>query len=92
MGEASYLIAWQCPTFTWGGPTLSSALSVFTSEFGMGSGGSRSLLPPDKLVRNAVHLRYTAFVYSVVKRVLTQSELQTFWVLYDQASRAISTG
>ena len=29
---------------------LSSALSVLTSEFGMGSGGSRSLLPPGKLV------------------------------------------
>ena len=44
------LIAWQCPTFTWGGPILSSAQSVFTSEFEMGSGGSRSLLPPDKAV------------------------------------------
>ena len=41
--------AWQCPTFTWGDPTLSSALSSFTSEFGMGSGGSNSLLPPGKL-------------------------------------------
>src|SRR5690606_14311831 len=40
------LRAWRCPTLTWGDPTLPSALSVFTSEFGMGSGGSRSLLPP----------------------------------------------
>ena len=40
--------AWQCPTFTWGSPTLSSALSSFTSEFGMGSGGSHSLWPPGK--------------------------------------------
>ena len=31
-------------------PALPSALSVFTSEFGMGSGGSRSLWPPGKLV------------------------------------------
>ena len=31
--------------------TLSSALSVFTSEFGMGSGGSRSLSPPGKPAR-----------------------------------------
>lgn len=30
-------------------PILSSALNVFTSEFGMGSGGSRSLWPPGKL-------------------------------------------
>ena len=42
--------AWRCPTLTWGDPTLPSALSSFTSEFGMGSGGSYLLLPPDKLV------------------------------------------
>ena len=36
--------AWRCPTLTWGSPTLPSALSGFTSEFGMGSGGSHSLL------------------------------------------------
>ncbi len=41
------LNAWQCPTFAWE-PTLSSALNSFTSEFGMGSGGSRSLWPPGK--------------------------------------------
>ena len=41
-----YNKAWQCPTFTWGDPTLSSALSVLTSEFGMDSGGSHSLLSP----------------------------------------------
>jgi hypothetical protein len=31
--------------------TLPSALNVFTSEFGMGSGGSRSLWPPDETGR-----------------------------------------
>ena len=36
--------------FHMGNPTLSSALSSFTSEFGMGSGGSHSLWPPGKLV------------------------------------------
>ena len=41
--------AWQCPTLTWGSPTLPSALSIFTSEFGMGSGGTYSLLSPSKL-------------------------------------------
>ena len=42
--------AWRCPTLTWGDPTLPLALSCFTSEFEMGSGGSNLLLPPDKLV------------------------------------------
>jgi hypothetical protein len=42
--------AWRCPTLTWGDPTLPSALSGFTSEFEMGSGGSRLLLPPGKPV------------------------------------------
>ena len=34
---------WQRPTFTWKTPTLSSALSGFTSEFDMVSGGSHLL-------------------------------------------------
>ena len=37
--------------------TLPSARSVFTSEFGMGSGGSRSLLPPGKLFRSRMRLK-----------------------------------
>ena len=50
--------------FHMGTPTLSSALSGFTSEFEMGSGGSRSLLPPGKLLELAVtqqqtHIRKT---------------------------------
>ncbi len=40
--------AWQFPTLTWGDPTLPSALRRFTSEFGMGSGGTTALLPPGK--------------------------------------------
>src|SRR5699024_2631700 len=43
---------WQCPTLTRGGPALPSALSGFTSEFGMESGGTHLLWPPDKLVNN----------------------------------------
>ena len=31
---------------TWGDPTLPSALRRFTSEFGMGSGGTTALQPP----------------------------------------------
>ncbi len=33
---------------TWGDPTLPSALRRFTSEFGMGSGGTTALVPPGK--------------------------------------------
>ncbi len=39
---------WQFPTLAWGDPTLPSALRRFTSEFGMGSGGTTALQPPDK--------------------------------------------
>ena len=41
--------AWQCPTLTQGDPALPSAIRRFTSEFGMGSGGTNALLPPGKL-------------------------------------------
>ena len=40
--------AWQFPTLAWGDPTLPSALRRFTSEFGMGSGGTTALRPPGK--------------------------------------------
>jgi hypothetical protein len=39
---------WQCATLAWGDPKLPSPLMRFTSEFGMGSGGTASLWPPDK--------------------------------------------
>jgi len=35
---------WQFPTLAWGDPTLPSALRRFTSEFGMGSGGTTALI------------------------------------------------
>ena len=64
--------AWQFPTFAWQTATLSSALSGFTSEFGMGSGGSRSLWSPSKLVCRSCNqrlfnkfLRTLAFLASV---------------------------
>ena len=44
----SLIDAWQFPTLTWGDPTLPSALRRFTSEFGMGSGGTTALRPPGK--------------------------------------------
>src|SRR5476651_1678734 len=47
--EVSHLFdAWQFPTLAWGDPTLPSALRRFTSEFGMGSGGTTALVPPGK--------------------------------------------
>ena len=44
----AHLYAWQFPTLAWGDPTLPSALRRFTSEFGMGSGGTTALRPPGK--------------------------------------------
>src|SRR5471032_204757 len=47
--EVSHLFdAWQFPTLAWGDPTLPSALRRFTTEFGMGSGGTTALVPPGK--------------------------------------------
>ena len=48
MGFFTLIDAWQFPTLAWGDPTLPSALRRFTSEFGMGSGGTTALQPPGK--------------------------------------------
>ncbi len=48
MGFFTLFDAWQFPTLAWGDPTLPSALRRFTSEFGMGSGGTTALQPPGK--------------------------------------------
>ena len=89
------LRSWRCPTLTWGDPTLPSALNVFTSEFGMGSGGSRSLLPPGKLV-GASSQRSSMFNHNSEKVLMQVSHTyvapKNTLVLYGQASRAISTG
>ena len=53
--------AWQFPTLAWGGPTLPSALRRFTSEFGMGSGGTAALRPPGKFCFRAA--RRAAQIY-----------------------------
>ncbi len=45
-GLSALFDARQFPTLTWGDPTLPSALRRFTSEFGMGSGGTTALVPP----------------------------------------------
>src|SRR5580658_9510404 len=63
--------------------TLSSALSSFTSEFEMESGGTYSLFSPGKLTCLSTTSRKA-------KNILLFKK--TTWVLYDQASRSISTG
>ena len=83
--------AWQCPTLTWGDPTLPSALKRFTSEFGMGSGGSTSLWPPGKPVILFEHSRVspssiqiqvrntTSLSQRLIKRYSTRS-LGVIWL------------
>ena len=69
-----------------GTPTLSSALSCFTSVFGMGTGGANSLWPPGitwcLLYRqaNSGSKGFVAYAHP------------TYLGLYGQASRAISIG
>ena len=70
--------------------TLPSAQNVFTSEFGMGSGGSRPLLPPGKPVCVSHQDDRHAIWDDPSRRSVAST--QTVWVLYGQASRAISTG
>ena len=95
--------AWRCPTLTWGDPTLPSALNRFTSEFEMGSGGSNSLLPPDKLVghftlllqniRNWKAKYILLLLHSRVTHfIVLSAALANCLGLYGQASRSISTG
>ena len=89
--------SWRCPTLTWGDPTLPSALNVFTSEFEMGSGGSRSLLPPGKPVRKIGYPVPYFLNKSTIWKISDAScritcHVQNALALYDQAARAISTG
>ena len=77
-----------------GRTTLSSALSSFTSEFGMDSGGTHSLMSPGKLVW-PISKYFTESAKIWIKSNFTCTDLfktQNTLVLYGQASRAISTG
>ena len=87
------LRAWQFPTFTWQTATLSSALRAFTSEFGMGSGGSRLLCSPSKLVFAEMILQENgkSVTSRCIVKIAYNTKGKTDWVLYGQASRAIST-
>ena len=59
--------AWQFPTLAWGDPTLPSALRRFTSEFGMGSGGTAALRPPGKFCLRAASPGRAEFIRHKLK-------------------------
>jgi hypothetical protein len=44
---AVLLVAWRRPALTGGNPQLPSALKSLTAVFGMGTGVTSSLMPPD---------------------------------------------
>ena len=66
------LEVWRWPTLTWGDPTLPSAIHRFTTEFGMGSGGTNALWSSDKLV-------WMAFVLGAVINVARRCLIQIGW-------------
>ena len=71
--------AWQFPTLAWGDPTLPSALRRFTSEFGMGSGGTTALVPPGKFfVLSTQFFIASAALPALVKSVTYFSMLLPF--------------
>ncbi len=64
---------------TWGDPTLPSALRRFTSEFGMGSGGTTALVPPGKFfVLSTQFFIASAALPALVKSVTYFSMLLPF--------------
>ena len=77
-----------------GRTTLSSALSSFTSEFGMDSGGTHSLMSPGKLVWPNFNTSKKSAKFWINSNIVCTNSFKTqnTLVLYGQASRAISTG
>ena len=73
-----------------GNATLPSALVCFTSEFGMGSGGSRPLWSSGKTVDHWGTRWNDVMLISFERMALRYPQLS--WVLYSQAARAISIG
>ena len=73
--------------------TLPSAQNVFTSEFEMGSGGSRSLMPSGKKgIRTVLFRRLSHSTNDVNFQIAWITTSKNRLRLYGQASRAISTG
>ena len=71
---------WQCPTLTWGNPTLPSALIRFTSEFGMESGGTVSLWLPGKTgnnLENWISIQSVSNYFSLYLRLFSELSLST---------------
>ncbi len=68
--------AWQFPTLAWGDPTLPSALRRFTSEFGMGSGGTTALLPPGKFCYQHASLHADVICIKLKYRLFTPKQLR----------------
>ena len=78
-GHLHLFDAWQFPTLTWGDPTRPSALRRFTSEFGMGSGGTTALVPPGKFfVLSTQFFIASAALPALVKSVTYFSMLLPF--------------
>ncbi len=59
------LKAWRCSTLTWGDPTLPSTLFRFTSEFGMESGGSKTLWSPSKILKSGKLSSFSTHSYAL---------------------------
>ncbi len=70
--------AWRCPTLTWGNPTLPSALIRFTSEFGMESGGSKSLWSPSKFFNSESCFR--SYTFNLFLHRVHQNPLGVVWL------------
>ncbi len=78
-GLSALFDAWQFPTLTWGDPTLPSALRRFTSEFGMGSGGTTALVPPANSVYQ--HVLRTHRLICIEAKIFSQIRQNIFGVV-----------
>ena len=64
--------------FHMGNPTLSSALDVFTTEFEMGSGGTRPLKSPGNLsYNNSTNSKFT-LLFIALKHLMIEFRLYFF--------------
>ncbi len=72
------LLAWQRPTLTGGSPQLPSAQKSLTTVFGMGTGVTSLLLPPDYFdVRSTANL-FVWFLFLLLLRTDVRSIIEQF--------------
>ena len=72
------LLAWQRPTLTGGSPQLPSAQKSLTTVFGMGTGVTSLLLPPDYVdVRSTANL-FVWFLFLLLLRTDVRSIIEQF--------------